>query len=49
MLERFGFDSWHVPAQRSLVGANWKLAFDAHLDSYHLPVLHRNTFGPDVS
>jgi carnitine monooxygenase subunit len=49
MLERFGFASWHVLAERTLAGANWKLAFDAHLDFYHLPVLHRNTFGPDVS
>jgi hypothetical protein len=30
-------------------GPNWKVAFDAHLDFYHLPVLHRNTFGADVS
>jgi carnitine monooxygenase subunit len=49
MLERFGFESWHLLAQRTLVGANWKLAFDAHLDFYHLPVLHRNTFGSEVS
>ncbi len=49
MLDRFGFASWHQFDQRTLVGANWKLAFDAHLDFYHLPVLHRNTFGADVS
>jgi phenylpropionate dioxygenase-like ring-hydroxylating dioxygenase large terminal subunit len=49
MLEQFGLASWHVLAKRSMVGANWKLTFDAHLDFYHLPVLHRNTFGSDVS
>jgi hypothetical protein len=49
MLERFGFEHWHIVAQRSLVGANWKLAFDAHLEFYHLPVLHRATFGSDTS
>lgn len=49
MLETFGFASWQVIGQRTLTGANWKLAFDAHLDFYHLPVLHRNTFGANVS
>jgi carnitine monooxygenase subunit len=49
MLDQFGLATWHVLGKRSMVGANWKLAFDAHLDFYHLPVLHRKTFGPDVS
>jgi phenylpropionate dioxygenase-like ring-hydroxylating dioxygenase large terminal subunit len=49
MLERFAFDSWQVLGRRTLDGANWKLAFDAHLEFYHLPVLHRATFGSDVS
>jgi len=49
MLEQFGLSTWTVLGRRSYDGANWKLAFDAHLDFYHLPVLHRNTFGPDVS
>jgi phenylpropionate dioxygenase-like ring-hydroxylating dioxygenase large terminal subunit len=45
MLDEFGLDTWHVLDSRTLEGANWKLAFDAHLEFYHLPVLHRNTFG----
>jgi phenylpropionate dioxygenase-like ring-hydroxylating dioxygenase large terminal subunit len=49
LLEEFGFESWHVLGRSSYKGASWKLAFDAHLDFYHLPVLHRNTFGADVS
>jgi phenylpropionate dioxygenase-like ring-hydroxylating dioxygenase large terminal subunit len=49
LLEEFGFESWHVLGRSSYKGANWKLAFDAHLDFYHLPVLHRNTFGTDGS
>ena len=49
MLEQFGFESWHMLDRRAMKGANWKLAFDAHLDFYHLPVLHRNSFGADVS
>lgn len=49
LLEQFGLATWTVLGRRSYAGANWKLAFDAHLDFYHLPVLHRNTFGPQVS
>ena len=49
MLAAFGFEHWHLLDRRELVGANWKLAFDAHLEFYHLPVLHRNTFGSDTS
>lgn len=30
-----------------VAGPNWKVAYDGYLDLYHLPVLHRNTFGPD--
>jgi phenylpropionate dioxygenase-like ring-hydroxylating dioxygenase large terminal subunit len=45
----FGFESWHYLDRRVLKGANWKLAFDAHLEFYHLPVLHRETFGPTIS
>jgi hypothetical protein len=30
-------------------GPNWKIAYDGYLDFYHLPVLHKNTFGEDMS
>lgn len=49
LLEEFGLATWHVLESRTLKGANWKLAFDAHLDFYHLPVLHKETFGPRIS
>lgn len=49
LLAAFGFETWHHFESRSLAGANWKLAFDAHLEFYHLPVLHRATFGPKIS
>lgn len=49
MLGEFGFETWHFVRSRELKGANWKLAFEAHLEFYHLPVLHANTFGPQTS
>ena len=48
-LDIFDLQDWNVVSQRSLPGTNWKLAFEAHLEFYHLPVLHRETFGPDRS
>ncbi len=47
MLEHFGFKTWHLFEQRTLPGPNWKTAYDGYLDFYHLPVLHKDTFGAD--
>ena len=33
-------------ASRASAGPNWKLAYDGYLDFYHLPILHKDTFGP---
>lgn len=49
MLECLGFDQCHVAGRQSVEGPNWKLAYDGYLDYYHLPILHRETFGPDYS
>ncbi len=49
LIAGFGLESWTHVATRTLHGPNWKLAFDAHLEFYHVPVLHRETFGPDRS
>jgi len=49
MLEHLGFADSHVVGRQSLVGANWKVAYDGYLDFYHLPVLHAKSFGPDIS
>lgn len=34
---------------RVLHGPNWKVAFDGYVDFYHLPQLHRNSFGETIS
>jgi phenylpropionate dioxygenase-like ring-hydroxylating dioxygenase large terminal subunit len=45
MLQAFNFQNWHFFGSKAFAGPNWKLAFDGYLDYYHLPVLHKNTFG----
>lgn len=47
VLDHFGLKNWHLFDQRTLPGPNWKTAFDGYLDFYHLPVLHKDTFGSD--
>ena len=49
MLANFGFESWHLFEKRTIRGPNWKIAYDGYMDLYHLPVLHRETFGADRS
>jgi nitrite reductase/ring-hydroxylating ferredoxin subunit len=48
MLEAFNFKDWHLFSTRVFEGPNWKLAVDGYLDYYHLPVLHKDSFGPQV-
>jgi len=45
VLGEFGFQGWHVFARRSVPGPNWKIAYDGYLDFYHLPILHKGSFG----
>ena len=49
MLDLFGLENWHIFDTRVLKGPNWKVAYDGYLDLYHLPVLHKDTFGPNMS
>lgn len=49
VLAEFNFGDWHLVSRREVVGPNWKIAYDGYLDFYHLPFLHRKTFGPDIS
>ena len=48
MLGHFNFNDWHFFESRVLKGPNWKIAYDGYLDLYHLPILHRETFGADM-
>ena len=45
LLEHFGFADWELFQHRRVEGPNWKVAYDGYMDLYHLPVLHRETFG----
>jgi phenylpropionate dioxygenase-like ring-hydroxylating dioxygenase large terminal subunit len=49
VLEWFDFGTWELKWRQEIVGPNWKVAYDGYLDFYHLPYLHRRTFGPDIS
>lgn len=48
LLSLFELERWHLVARRSVAGPNWKVAYDGYLDLYHLPVLHRETFGTKI-
>lgn len=48
VLEWFNFGEWHLVTTNELVGPNWKVAYDGYVDFYHLPFLHKNSFGPDM-
>ena len=47
MLAHFNFQDWHMFSQRTLKGPNWKIAYDGYLDFYHLPILHKDSFGTE--
>lgn len=47
LLSHFGFETWYHFASQRVDGPNWKIAYDGYMDLYHLPILHKNTFGPD--
>jgi len=46
LLAASGFAGMNLVGSRTLVGPNWKIAFDGYVDFYHLPILHKDTFGP---
>jgi len=47
MLTHLGLADCHLVGRQQVSGPNWKVAYDGYLDFYHLPILHKNTFGPE--
>lgn len=48
LLGEFGLKDWHHQHTQTLHGPNWKVAYDGYLDYYHLPILHRESFGSEM-
>ena len=48
-LENHDLGNCYMVGQQTIEGPNWKVAYDGYLDFYHLPVLHKNTFGPEYN
>ncbi len=48
LLAHFGFEDWELFESRTVYGPNWKIAYDGYMDLYHLPILHKNTFGSNM-
>jgi nitrite reductase/ring-hydroxylating ferredoxin subunit len=46
LLAHLGLERCHLVGRQTVAGPNWKIAYDGYLDFYHLPVLHRSSFGP---
>ena len=46
MLAHHEFASCAYVGSQAVDGPNWKVAYDGYLDFYHLPILHRESFGP---
>jgi phenylpropionate dioxygenase-like ring-hydroxylating dioxygenase large terminal subunit len=44
--EALGFADWTYLGNRTIVGANWKIAFDGYLEGYHFASLHPETIHP---
>jgi phenylpropionate dioxygenase-like ring-hydroxylating dioxygenase large terminal subunit len=47
-LEGLGLAGAHLVGRQVVEGPGWKVAYDGYLDFYHLPILHRASFGGDM-
>ena len=45
LLEHLRLSECRLVGRQQVVGPNWKIAYDGYVDFYHLPILHRDTFG----
>ena len=48
VLGQLGIGDCHLVGRQSVAGPNWKVAYDGYLDFYHLPILHKDSFGPKM-
>ena len=48
MLEHLGLADCQLVGRQAVEGPNWKVAYDGYLDFYHLPILHRESFGSEI-
>jgi phenylpropionate dioxygenase-like ring-hydroxylating dioxygenase large terminal subunit len=48
VLESLGLADAHLVGRQAVKGPGWKVAYDGYLDFYHLPILHRDSFGTDM-
>jgi phenylpropionate dioxygenase-like ring-hydroxylating dioxygenase large terminal subunit len=47
-LDMLGLADMELLEERTLIGPNWKIAFDGYVDGYHLDILHKDTLGVDT-
>ncbi len=47
-LDALGLADMELLEERTLVGPNWKVAYDGYVDGYHLDILHKDTLGIDT-
>ncbi|MGH0030563.1 MAG: aromatic ring-hydroxylating oxygenase subunit alpha [Myxococcota bacterium] len=45
LLAHHRLDTCFPAGRQQVEGPNWKVAYDGYLDFYHLPILHRDSFG----
>ena len=48
VLEGLGLADAHLVGRQAVAGPGWKVAYDGYLDFYHLPILHRESFGSNM-
>ncbi len=48
LLIHHDFASCTLVGRQTVAGPNWKIAYDGYLDFYHLPILHRESFGAKI-
>ena len=48
LLGHLHLDECFLVGRQQVAGPNWKVAYDGYLDFYHLPILHKESFGTKI-